>query len=78
MGLNADRTRGSHLRRVIRHPRPGERSLSIEMEVGGLIVTGPAATWRFTIDEAFGGWEKAQAAHFADGGVFDQIYTPGK
>lgn len=31
-----------------------------------------------TIDEAFGGWGKAQATHFADGGVFDQIYTPGK
>jgi sulfate transport system substrate-binding protein len=28
----------------------------------------------FTIDEAFGGWTKAQKAHFADGGVFDQIY----
>ena len=28
----------------------------------------------FTIDEAFGGWSKAQKAHFADGGVFDQIY----
>ena len=25
----------------------------------------------------FGGWTKAQATHFADGGVFDQIYTPG-
>ncbi len=32
----------------------------------------------FTIDEAFGGWQKAQATHFADGGVFDQIYQPGK
>jgi sulfate transport system substrate-binding protein len=31
----------------------------------------------FTIDEAFGGWERAQAAHFADGGTFDQIYRPG-
>ncbi len=31
----------------------------------------------FTIDELFGGWTKAQAKHFADGGVFDQIYTPG-
>jgi sulfate/thiosulfate transport system substrate-binding protein len=31
----------------------------------------------FTVDETFGGWEKAQAAHFADGGVFDQIYQPG-
>jgi len=28
----------------------------------------------FTIDEVFGGWAKAQATHFADGGVFDQIY----
>ena len=26
-----------------------------------------------TIDD-FGGWEKAQETHFADGGVFDQIY----
>lgn len=28
-----------------------------------------------TVDEAFGGWQKAQKAHFADGGSFDQIYT---
>ena len=28
----------------------------------------------FTIDQLFGGWRKAQAAHFADGGTFDQIY----
>ena len=27
-----------------------------------------------TIDEAFGGWTKAQKEHFADGGTFDQIY----
>jgi sulfate transport system substrate-binding protein len=27
----------------------------------------------FTIDEVFGGWTKAQATHFADGGVFDEI-----
>ena len=32
----------------------------------------------FTVDEAFGGWQKAQATHFADGGSFDQIYTPGR
>ena len=25
----------------------------------------------------FGGWQKAQATHFSDGGVFDPIYTPG-
>ena len=28
----------------------------------------------FTVDEAFGGWAKAQKTHFADGGTFDQIY----
>jgi sulfate/thiosulfate-binding protein len=28
-----------------------------------------------TIDEVFGGWAKAQKTHFADGGVFDQIYA---
>ena len=32
----------------------------------------------FTIDEVFGGWAKAQKAHFADNGIFDQIYQPGK
>lgn len=31
-----------------------------------------------TIDQFFGGWEKAQKTHFADGGTFDQIYAPGK
>jgi len=29
-----------------------------------------------TIDADFGGWRKAQATFFADGGVFDQIYRP--
>ena len=29
----------------------------------------------FTIDDTFGGWTKAQKEHFADGGIFDQIYT---
>ena len=31
-----------------------------------------------TIDSAFGGWKKAQAEHFADGGFFDRIYQPGR
>jgi sulfate transport system substrate-binding protein len=31
-----------------------------------------------TIDGDFGGWAKAQSTHFADGGVFDQIYQTGK
>jgi len=29
----------------------------------------------FTVDDTFGGWQKAQKTHFADGGVFDQIYS---
>jgi sulfate/thiosulfate-binding protein len=28
----------------------------------------------FTIDDVFGGWAKAQKEHFAEGGIFDQIY----
>jgi sulfate/thiosulfate-binding protein len=31
-----------------------------------------------TVDGDFGGWAKAQGTHFGDGGVFDQIYQPGK
>ncbi len=31
----------------------------------------------YSINEVFGGWTKAQATHFADGGIFDQIYKPG-
>jgi sulfate transport system substrate-binding protein len=29
-----------------------------------------------TVDSVFGGWQKAQKIHFADGGVFDQIFQP--
>ena len=32
----------------------------------------------FTIDEVFGGWRNAQKTHFAEGGVFDQIYLGGR
>ena len=31
-----------------------------------------------SIDKDFGGWKNAQAIYFADGGVFDQIYVPGR
>jgi sulfate/thiosulfate-binding protein len=31
-----------------------------------------------TVDEVFGGWKKANATHFADGALFDQIYQPGR
>jgi sulfate transport system substrate-binding protein len=32
----------------------------------------------FTIDEAFGGWQKAQKTHFAEGGEFDRIQQSKK
>ena len=41
------------------------------------VIKATAATFApvtlFTIDDVFGGWTKAQATHFADGGVFDRI-----
>ena len=37
-----------------------------------------ARTQLITIDEVFGGWRTAQKTHFDDGGVFDQIYAPGR
>ena len=32
----------------------------------------------FTVDKVFGGWQKAQHDHFADGATFDRIYQAGK
>ena len=32
----------------------------------------------FTLDEVFGSWKQAQEKHFNDGGVFDQLYKPGR
>jgi sulfate/thiosulfate transport system substrate-binding protein len=32
----------------------------------------------YTLSDVFGDWQKAQNTHFADGGVFDQIYKPSK
>ena len=31
-----------------------------------------------TVDNTFGGWQKAQKDHFSDGGSFDQLYLPNK
>jgi sulfate/thiosulfate-binding protein len=53
------------------HYRPRDKA------VASKYVDAFAAVKLFTIDEAFGGWEAAQKAHFADGGTFDQIYRPG-
>jgi sulfate transport system substrate-binding protein len=43
-------------------------------EIGKKYAKNFAQVKLFTIDEVFGGWTKAGKAHFADGGVFDQIY----
>lgn len=32
----------------------------------------------FTVDEVFGGWKQAQADHFRDGGIYDQITAAGR
>jgi sulfate/thiosulfate-binding protein len=32
----------------------------------------------FTLKDVFGTWEETQEKHFNDGGIFDQIYVPGK
>jgi len=29
-----------------------------------------------TLEQEFGGWARAQKTHFADGGIFDQIFQP--
>jgi len=47
-------------------------------EVAARYASTFAGVQLFTIDEAFGGWQRAQATHFADNGTFDQIYKPGR
>jgi sulfate transport system substrate-binding protein len=54
-----------------RHYRPRDPA------VAARFASNFASVKVFTIDEVFGGWQKAQKAHFADGGIFDQIYRPG-
>lgn len=43
-------------------------------EVAQKYATQFAPVKLITIDDVFGGWQKAQKAHFADGGTFDQLY----
>jgi sulfate transport system substrate-binding protein len=52
------------------HYRP--RNPDALAKYGGAFPKIPMAT----IDGDFGGWRKAQATFFADGGLFDQIYKP--
>ena len=54
-----------------RHYRPRDQA------VAARYASSFAKVKLFTVDEVFGGWQKAQKTHFADGGVFDQIYKPG-
>ncbi|MEO8075416.1 MAG: sulfate ABC transporter substrate-binding protein [Acidobacteriota bacterium] len=55
-----------------RHYRPRDEKIAAQF----------AGTFKsvklFTIDEVFGDWQKAHKTHFVDGGVFDQIYKPGR
>ena len=48
----------------------------VDKEVAARYASRFARVNLFTIDEVFGGWHKAQGTHFADGGVFDQIFQP--
>jgi len=52
------------------HYRP--RNAAVARKYAGKFKQIPLST----IDDTFGGWKKAQATHFADGGVFDRIYRP--
>ena len=61
-GRPGDRGAAITIARAIRRSRRNTRRRFAKVEL-------------FTIDEVFGGWRKAQAAHFNDGGVFDKIYT---
>ena len=56
-----------------RQPAPPAR-LRVTL-LGSLAATGRGHLTDRTIAD-FGGWTRAQAEHFADGGVFDQIYSP--
>jgi len=49
-----------------------------DQKVAAKYASAFASVKLFTVDEAFGGWQQAQKAHFADGGSFDQIYRPGR
>jgi sulfate transport system substrate-binding protein len=53
-----------------RHFRPREAAAAAKYAAGFKAI--PLTT----IDQGFGGWKKASAVHFADGGLFDQIYKP--
>ena len=75
---------GRGLSRLPLHARPPRRSSpGTSIARSTRAAADPADLARFPKirllkidDPVFGGWTKTQAAHFADGGVFDQIYKP--
>jgi sulfate transport system substrate-binding protein len=54
------------------HLRP--RSDKLLAQYKAAFITVPT----FTVDEVFGGWKKAQANHFNDNGIYDQIILAGR
>ncbi len=56
---------------VKHHYRPSEPALVPAAELNKF----PKVA-QVTVQDAFGGWKKAQKEHFADGGFFDRIYRP--
>jgi sulfate transport system substrate-binding protein len=50
----------------------------IDEKIGKKYATQYPKLKLFTIEEVAGGWNKAQKTHFADGGIFDQIYAPSR
>jgi len=54
------------------HLRP--RSDKLLAQYKAAFITVPT----FTVDEIFGGWKKAQADHFNDGGIYDQVLKAGR
>jgi len=50
----------------------------IDAEVGAAHAADFQPLTTFTVDEAFGGWAKAQSEHFANGASFDQIIAGAK
>ena len=76
------------LRKFYQIAHMGRRFLEEQRPDAVVLVDFPGFNWHiakyakqfprlnlFTIDQAFGGWAKADKEHFADGGSFDQIYT---
>ena len=68
--------------RLLRFARPYKEAARnfyrpIDAAVAAKYASQFAKVSLFNLSDYFGDWQKAQKAHFADGGSFDQIYRPG-